>query len=81
MESIGPGQGELVGQVVRQARVIRAALARDLLRPVSRRPFADEDAANADVDGVGLLDAEDDQDNDDVPNIYALTISSSAARR
>jgi hypothetical protein len=37
--------------------------------PFKRRPFADLDPADPDVDGDGLLDAEDDQDNDDIPNL------------
>jgi IPT/TIG domain len=36
------------------------------------RPFADLDLADSDVDGDGLLDGEDDQDNDDVTNIAEL---------
>ncbi len=34
-----------------------------------QRPFAELDLADSDVDGDGLLDGEDDQDNDDVNNI------------
>jgi len=37
-----------------------------------QRPFADVDLANADVDGDGLLDGEDDQDNDDYSNITEM---------
>jgi hypothetical protein len=35
----------------------------------AERPFAELDLADSDVDGDGLLDGEDDQDNDDVNNI------------
>ena len=35
----------------------------------TERPFAELDLADSDVDGDGLLDGEDDQDNDDVNNI------------
>jgi hypothetical protein len=35
----------------------------------TERPFADLDLADPDVDGDGLLDGEDDQDNDDFNNI------------
>jgi hypothetical protein len=38
----------------------------------SERPFADLDLSDADVDGDGLLDGEDDQDNDDYSNIKEL---------
>lgn len=34
----------------------------------TERPFAEPTMTDPDVDGDGLLDAEDDQDNDDVPN-------------
>jgi hypothetical protein len=37
-----------------------------------QRPFANLDLANPDVDGDGLLDGEDDQDNDNVSNIVEL---------
>jgi IPT/TIG domain len=37
-----------------------------------QRPFADLDLADPDVDGDGLLDGEDDQDNDDYSNIVEL---------
>jgi hypothetical protein len=37
-----------------------------------KRPFGDLDLANPDVDGDGLLDGEDDQDNDDYDNITEL---------
>ena len=40
--------------------------------PFTRRPFADTDATDSDVDGDTLLDAEDDQDNDDVQNFYEM---------
>ena len=36
------------------------------------RPFAELDMADPDVDGDGLLDGEDDQDNDDVNNISEI---------
>ena len=36
------------------------------------RPFGDLDLADPDVDGDGLLDGEDDQDNDDYSNITEL---------
>jgi IPT/TIG domain len=36
------------------------------------RPFADLDMADGDVDGDGVLDGHDDQDNDDVSNIVEL---------
>jgi hypothetical protein len=36
------------------------------------RPFADLDMADGDVDGDGVLDGQDDQDNDDVSNIVEL---------
>jgi hypothetical protein len=36
------------------------------------RPFADLNLADPDVDGDGLLDGEDDQDNDDINNITEL---------
>ena len=35
----------------------------------TERPFAELDLADSDIDGDGLLDGEDDQDNDDVNNI------------
>ena len=38
----------------------------------NKRPFADLDLADPDVDGDTLLDGEDDQDNDDVTNIREL---------
>jgi hypothetical protein len=38
----------------------------------NERPFANFDLANPDVDGDGLLDGEDDQDNDGVTNISEL---------
>lgn len=37
-----------------------------------RRPFADVAIGDSDVDGDTLLDAEDDQDNDDVPNLVEM---------
>jgi hypothetical protein len=37
-----------------------------------RRPFAELDIADPDVDGDRLLDGEDDQDNDDVSNIAEM---------
>jgi hypothetical protein len=37
-----------------------------------RRPFADLDPVDPDVDGDGLLDGEDDQDNDDIPNFHEM---------
>jgi len=37
-----------------------------------QRPFASLDLADRDVDGDGLLDGEDDQDNDDFSNIVEL---------
>lgn len=36
------------------------------------RPFADLDPLNPDVDGDRLLDGEDDQDNDDVANLFEM---------
>jgi IPT/TIG domain len=46
----------------------------DVQRPgdFTERPFASLDLADADVDGDGLLDGEDDQDNDDYNNITEL---------
>ena len=38
----------------------------------TERPFAELDLADSDVDGDGLLDGEDDQDNDDVNNIIEV---------
>jgi hypothetical protein len=38
----------------------------------AERPFAELDLADSDVDGDGLLDGEDDQDNDDVNNITEM---------
>ena len=38
----------------------------------AERPFAELDLADSDVDGDGLLDGEDDQDNDDYTNIVEL---------
>jgi IPT/TIG domain len=37
-----------------------------------KRPYADLDLADPDVDGDNLLDGEDDQDNDDVDNITEI---------
>jgi hypothetical protein len=37
-----------------------------------QRPFADVTIADPDADGDTLLDAEDDQDNDDVPNLVEM---------
>lgn len=37
-----------------------------------RRPFADVDVTDPDIDGDGLLDGEDDQDNDDVLNFVEM---------
>ena len=37
-----------------------------------QRPFADVEPDDADVDGDGLLDAEDDQDNDDIINLSEM---------
>ena len=36
------------------------------------RSFADLDPLNPDVDGDRLLDGEDDQDNDDVANLFEM---------
>ena len=36
--------------------------------PFNQRPFSDVEADEPDGDGDTLLDAEDDQDNDDIPN-------------
>ena len=36
------------------------------------RPFAELDLADRDVDGDGVLDGEDDQDNDDLSNISEM---------
>ncbi len=40
--------------------------------PFLRRPFADTEATDPDVDGDTQLDAEDDQDTDDVQNFYEM---------
>lgn len=40
--------------------------------PFPLRPFADVAGEDPDTDGDGLLDAEDDQDNDDILNIYEM---------
>lgn len=42
--------------------------------PFGVRPFAEPKMLDADNDGDGLLDAEDDQDNDDVPNYSELDL-------
>jgi hypothetical protein len=50
----------------------------------TQRPFADVEANNPDVDGDGLLDGEDDQDNDDVRNLdemYDITAPYSNGNR
>lgn len=38
------------------------------------RPFAEPKMMDGDTDGDGLLDAEDDQDNDDVPNYSEMDL-------
>jgi hypothetical protein len=49
-----------------------------------QRPFADVEANDPDVDGDGLLDGEDDQDNDDIRNLdemYDITAAYSNGNR
>jgi hypothetical protein len=52
--------------------------------PFTQRPFADVEANDPDVDGDGLLDGEDDQDNDDVMNVdemYDITAPAANGNR
>jgi hypothetical protein len=72
----GPGQpqywGGFYGQAAHKAEPWPKQTCGQEFGPYSQRPFAELDLADGDVDGDGLLDGWDDQDNDDWSNISEL---------